>query len=132
MNETSLNYQQRFENLEEPTEFEKLEWFDPKVGQYEITFLSEAVPFIVKRDNKQINKIRIEIETNNKKMMWGVTEGRTKASLYGQIMAIAMTPPSNQLKGKKIRLLVKDNGIKRDYTIIEALDALGKPEEISV
>ena len=129
MTET-VDYKKRLNELQEPRELEKGEWFSPQGGKYIIKFLTEGQPYTSEFEGKDLRKLRFDIEIDGaaktpdgKPILWGVGEGKTKASLYGQLMQIAsLVDPKGQLAGKTITLLVKSDGTKRDYTVMEAVD----------
>lgn len=134
MTET-VDYQKRLKELKEPGELDKTDWFNPQPGQYTIKFLSEGIPYQTEYDGETINKIRFKIEESGKEYLWGISEGKTKASLYGQVLVIASQEPKNKVTDKEVSLLVKSDGKKRDYTILEAITSFShssKIEEVEI
>lgn len=119
-----MNYKEKVEELEKNQkeinqEREELEWFNPDAKQYKVKILELANEYQAFFDNQQITKKRIVIEVEGKKKNWGITIGKTTASLYGQLMKAGKN--MGNLEGNEITLIVKSDGKKRDYTIMEAI-----------
>ena len=115
------DYFGRMNRLE--TAAERKEWFKATPGKHTIKFLSEGSPYEQEWEGEKIQKLRFDVEVKGKPMSLGVREGRTIASFYGQLMLIAAKMrPENVLKGKTITLLVTSDGVKKTFTVLEAVD----------
>ena len=75
-------------------------------------------------EEKEIEKVRFEVEINGQKYSWGVPKGITENSLYGQITLIATS--KEKLEGQEINVVIKGEGKSRAYTILEALPLMKK------
>src|SRR3990167_5425033 len=80
--------------------------FKPKSGLHKLKILEEAQETIFKnqKTGEEIPQIKIKVEFQGKVLDWCVTKGKTKISLYGQIMAIGKY--KRKLKGQSIQLMV--------------------------
>jgi len=117
----TIDYQARLDNLKEDSEYERSDWLKTPEGQHRIKFLSEGTPYEAEYEGEVRKKLRFDVEFKGKKYSWGIGEGITKRSLYGQLLKVATeTAPKNQLTGKTITLLVTGSGKKRSYTVLEA------------
>ena len=113
-----MNYQDELKRLQEGGNYWK-----PKVGQFKVKALSEleeAEPFIKKRDGQPDEvsaqaKLKINVEGEEK--VWTFGKGKTPASTYGQIIDLA-TKHANQLINVEFSVVVKSDGTKNDYTIV--------------
>lgn len=129
-----VNWLEEAERLEEGQEFEGHDWFIPEEGRYSIEILSNGEPYEMtygtEEEPKVVDKIRLEIKVNDSEEIknWGITKGKTKKSLYGQLCTIAKQN-KGALKGAKITLLVKGKKKNKDYTIPEAIESGEKKEE---
>lgn len=118
------DYNGRLNRLEEATEH--LDWFKATPGKHKIKFLSDGTPFETEWEGKPISKLRFEVEVKGKQYSLGVTEGKTLASFYGQLMLIAMkAEPVDTMVNKTVTLLVTSDGTKKTFTVLEAVDFLG-------
>lgn len=126
------DYAGRMTRLE--TAADRREWFKGTPGKHRITFLSDGTPYEQEWEGEKVSKLRFDVEVNKKQLSLGVTQGKTVASFYGQLMLIAMKlPPKNTLKGKTITLLVTSDGTKKTFTVLEAVDLQQiVPEEVVV
>ena len=110
---------------------EKGEWFKPTPGKHKVKFLSEGTPYEVEWEGETIPKLRFDVEVKGKKFSWGITEGKTTASTYGQLMLIATKmEPINKMEGKEITLLAVSDGTKNTYTVLEAMDLIPQAPEV--
>lgn len=129
-----INYMTECEKLESFEGFERLDWFLANAGQYKVKIVSEGKPYKKtikdeKGKDKELDKIRYEIEINGKKQNFGVTKAKTQNSLWGQLCLIGSQ--KGILEGVEFTLLVKGQGMQKDYTIIEALPLM-KPRSEKV
>ena len=126
------DYAGRMHRLE--TAADRREWFKGTPGKHKITFLSDGIPYEQEWEGEKVSKLRFDVEVNKKPLSLGVTQGKTVASFYGQLMLIAMKlAPKNTLKGKTITLLVTSDGVKKTFTVLEAVDLQQiVPEEVVV
>jgi hypothetical protein len=106
------------------TESKKLEeakstdYWNPKEGKFEVVALSELTKF-QQADKEGIvkEKAKLLIEVAGKQSTWTMGIGQTKASLYGQLVAFALEH-NNKLVGNKFTVVIKNDGKKRDFTIV--------------
>lgn len=115
-----MDYQIELKRLEEGGTFWK-----PKPGKFKVKCLSElesAEPYKgrVKEGEKEAEakpqaKIKILVEGEEKTWTFGI--GLTLASTYGQLCKLA-TEKGNKLKGVEFTVVVKSDGTKNDYTIV--------------
>ena len=112
-----MNYAEEVKKLEENQE--SREWFNPQPGQTLVKIVEVGGDYETEFDGRTIQKKRFVVEVNGKEMNWGVSKGVTKASLYGQLLLAGKNMLG--LEGKTLTLLVKFDGKKRDYTILEAV-----------
>lgn len=114
-----MEYQDELKKLQEGGNYWK-----PKVGQFRIkalTELEEADPFIKKREGQADEvhpqaKIKILVNEEEEKT-WTFGKGATTASTYGQLVELA-TKNNNQLTNVEFSVVVKSDGTKNDYTIV--------------
>jgi len=114
-----MDYQTELKRLQESGNYWK-----PKVGQFKVkalTELEEAEPFVRKKEGEEDeispqSKIKILIDGEEK--IWTFGKGKTPASTYGQLIELA-TKHTNQLKDVEFTVVVKSDGTKNDYTIVE-------------
>jgi hypothetical protein len=128
-----INWKEEANSLKEGKDFEDRNWWKATAGQHKIKILSDGEKYTTtikeKEDVKTIDKVRFEIEINNEKFSWGVTQGITQRSLYGQLVLIG--EQKGTLKDEVITLLVKGSGKQVDYTVLEALPLMtAKIEEV--
>ncbi len=113
-----MDYQSEFKKLQEGGNYWK-----PKAGQFKVkalTELEEAEPFVRKKEGEEDqvtpqSKIKVLIDGEEKIWTFGV--GKTPASTYGQLVELA-TKHANQLKDVEFSVVVKFDGTKNDYTIV--------------
>jgi len=114
-----MDYQKELERLESSGNYWK-----PKADQYDIESLSEledAEPFVKKREGQPDEvhqQARIKILVNDEEKIWTFGKGATLASSYGQLIKLASSH-NNQLTGLKFKVVVKNDGTKNDYTIVQ-------------
>lgn len=115
-----MDYQKELKRLQEGGNFWK-----PKVGQFKVKALSEleeAEPF--KRKGKEGNpdtlnpQAKIKILVGGEEKLWTFGIGMTPASTYGQLVGLAINH-ANQLTGVEFSVVVKSDGTKNDYTIVQ-------------
>lgn len=113
-----MNYQEELKKLQEGGNYWK-----PKAGQFKVKALSElegADPFVKKRDG-QVDEvhpqIKITILVNGEEKTWTFGKGKTPASTYGQLVELA-TKHANALTNVEFSVVVKNDGTKNDYTIV--------------
>jgi len=116
-----MDYQKELKRLQEGGNFWK-----PKVGQFKVKALSEleeAEPFTKKSNEAgkpdQLNpQAKMKISVGGEEKVWTFGIGITPASTYGQLVDLA-TKHGNQLKGVEFSVVVKSDGKKNDYTIVQ-------------
>jgi len=114
-----MDYQSELKRLQEGGNYWK-----PKSGQFKVKALSElesADPFIKKRDGQPDEvheQAKISIAVNGEEKVWTFGKGATLASTYGQLVDLA-SKHAFQLKGVEFTVVVKNDGTKNDYTIIQ-------------
>ena len=114
-----MDYQNELKKIQEGGNFWK-----PKAGQFKVKALTEletADPYVKKREGQSDEvspqaKIRILVNGDEKSWTFGI--GKTPASTYGQLVELA-TKHVNQLKGVEFSVVVKSDGTKNDYTIVQ-------------
>ena len=124
---SSIDWKKEAERLKDPEDMEKLDWWQATPGKHKIKVLKEGGEYIARLEDKEIKKVRLEVEVNNKRFNWGITCGMTEQSLWGQLCLLGSNLGS--LEGQEITLLVKGSGKNRDYTIEEALPYMKVMEE---
>ena len=113
-----MDYQSEFKRLQEGGNFWK-----PKVGQFKVkalTELEEADPFTRKVEGKEDEvspQAKMKISVNGEEKTWTFGKGKTPASTYGQMVELA-TKHGNKLTGVEFSVVVKSDGTKNDYTIV--------------
>lgn len=115
---------------------EERNWWKPSPGQYTVNFLSNGEKYITQWEDKTIAKVHFIIEVNELKgdqvvrnqYDWGVTQGETPNSLFGQIALIGKNA-NGQLMGGNITLIIKGEGKERNYTVLEAIPLTPKKTE---
>jgi hypothetical protein len=99
-------------------EFKTADYWNPKEGKFEVIALSELSKFQqADKDGTLKEKARIDIEVAGKQYVWTMGLGQTKASLYGQLIGLAISN-NKKLIGKKFTVVIKNDGSKRDFTIV--------------
>ena len=113
-----MDYQEELKKIQEGGNYWK-----PKSGQFKVKALSEledADPFVKKREGQEDEvhpQSKIEISVAGEKKTWTFGKGKTPASTYGQLVELA-TKHANQLKDVEFSVVVKNDGTKNDYTIV--------------
>ena len=113
-----MDYQEELKKLQESSNYWKA-----KVGQYKVKALSEleeAEPFIRKKEgeNDEVHpQAKIKILVEGEENIWTFGIGKTPASTYGQLVELA-TKHANQLTNVEFSVVVKSDGTKNDYTIV--------------
>lgn len=130
-----IDWLKEAKNLQETPDFGELEWWKPSEGRYIVRILNNGVPyeseFGTGERARVLDKIRLEIETDNERWNWGITKGKTRKSLYGQLCTIA-EKNEGRLEKTKITLLVKGKGKDKEYIILEAINDESEKEENSL
>ena len=114
-----MEYQEELKKLQEGSNYWK-----PKVGQFKVkslTELEETDPYIKKLAEGQVEshpQKKIQIVVNGEEKTWTFGKGATPASTYGQLVELA-TKKNNTLKDVEFTVIVKSDGTKKDYTIVE-------------
>ena len=112
-----LNYEEEVKKLEKRTE--RTEWFNPGQGKHKVKIVEVGDEYTTEYEGKQIAKRRFTVEVNGQQLNWGISKGKTSASLYGQLMLAGKN--IGGLEEKELDLLVKSDGKKRDYSIEQAI-----------
>ena len=113
-----MDYQQELKKLQEGGNYWK-----PKVGQFKVkalTELEESEPYVRKKEGEtdQVTpQAKIKIVVDEEEKTWTFSIGKTPASTYGQLVELA-TKHANQLKDVEFSVVVKSDGTKNDYTIV--------------
>lgn len=113
-----MDYQSELKKLNEGSSYWK-----PKVGQFKVKALSELEetnPYIQKKSDgteETHPQIKITILVEGEEKIWTFGKGKTPASTYGQLVDLA-TKHGNQLNGVEFKVVVKSDGTKNDYTIV--------------
>ncbi len=113
-----MDYQEELKKLNESGNYWK-----PKVGQFKVKALSEleeSEPFVRKHDDKEDEvspQSQVKILVDGQEKIWTFGNGKTPASTYGQIIELA-TKHGNQLTGVEFSVVIKSDGTKNDYTIV--------------
>ena len=114
-----MEYQDELKKLQEGSNYWK-----PKVGQFKVKSLIELEPtdpYIQKRSDGEDEKheqFKIKIVVNDEEKIWTFGKGQTPASTYGQLIELA-TKNNNTLINEEFTVVVKSDGTKNDYTIIQ-------------
>ena len=99
-------------------DFKASNYWNPKEGKFEVVALSELERFQqADKDGTIKEKARVDIEVAGQRYVWTMGIGQTKASLYGQLIALAVSN-NKKLTGKKFTVVIKNDGKKRDFTIV--------------
>jgi len=113
-----MDYQQELKRLQEGGSYWK-----PKAGQFKVKALTElepADPYIRKREGQPdevSEQFKIKVLINGEEKTWTFGKGVTPASTYGQLVDLA-TKNNNQLLNVEFNVVVKFDGTKNDYTIV--------------
>ncbi len=116
-----MEYQNELKKLEEGGNFWK-----PKPGQYKVktlTELEDTNPYIrkskIEGQPDEVNpQAKVKILVNGEEKTWSFGKGATLASTYGQLVKLA-TNHGNSLTNVEFSVVVKSDGVKNDYTIVE-------------
>ena len=114
-----MDYQQELKKLQEGGNYWK-----PKAGQFKVkslTELEEAEPYVKKKEGEpdQVKEqYKLKIIVNDEEKTWTFGKGITPASTYGQLVELA-TKHDNKLTNIEFSVVVKFDGTKNDYTIVE-------------
>ena len=118
-----MDYQEELKRLQESGNFWK-----PKVGQFGLKALSEledADDYVRKTKDEQGNEMeekspqsKIKILVDGEEKVWTFGKGKTPISTYGQLIELA-TKHGNSLMNVGFSVVVKSDGTKNDYTIVE-------------
>ena len=114
-----MDYQSELKRLQEGSNYWK-----PKPGQFKVKALSElepTEPFVQKRSDGTEEKhpqYKIKVFVNGEEKTWTFGKGATPASTFGQLVELA-TKHANQLNGVGFSVVVKSDGTKNDYTIVQ-------------
>jgi len=86
-----------------------------------LTELEKAEPYIKKHEDgseEKTEQSRIVILVDGEEKVWTFGKGKTPASTYGQLVQIAVDN-NNTLIGKEFTVIVKSDGNKNNYTIVD-------------
>ena len=114
-----MDYQNELKRLQDSGDYWK-----PKVGQFKVkalTELEEAEPFVKKKEgeNDEVHpQAKIKVLVNEEEKTWTFGIGKTPASTYGQLIELAIKN-ANQLTNVEFSVVVKSDGSKNDYTIVQ-------------
>ena len=100
--------------VEELKAYKGQEFWRPESGTHRIVFIGEATKVEKEFDGKPTTQIDVPVEVDGKRLLWSITKGKTFASLYGQVMEVAVGN-GNKLLGAVAKLRVKSDGKKNDY-----------------
>jgi len=113
-----MDYKEELKRLQEGSNYWK-----PKVGQYKLKALSEleeADPFVKQREGQEDEvhpQMKIKVTIDGEEKLWTFGKGKTPASTYGQLVELA-SKHANQLTNVEFSVVVKSDGTKNDYTIV--------------
>ena len=113
-----MDYQEELKRLKEGGNFWK-----PKVGQFKVKALTElegTEPYVRKKEGEadQVTpQAKMKILVDGEEKTWTFSIGKTPASTYGQLVELA-TKHVNQLTNVEFSVVVKSDGVKNDYTIV--------------
>ena len=113
-----MDYQKELKRLQEGGNYWK-----PKAGQFKVKALSEleeAEPFVRKKEGEEDEvspQAKVKISVGGEEKTWTFGLGKTPASTYGQLIELA-TKHANQLTNVEFSVVVKSDGTKNDYTIV--------------
>ena len=114
-----MDYQSELKRLQESGNYWK-----PKVGQFKVkalTELEEAEPFVRRKEGEEDEvhpQAKLKIVVGEEEKTWTFGKGKTPASTYGQLIELA-TKHANTLTGVEFSVVVKNDGTKNDYTIVD-------------
>jgi hypothetical protein len=115
-----VDYQQELKRLQEGAS----NYWKPKAGQFKVKALSEledTEPYVKKREGQEdevTEQAKLKILVDGEEKIWTFSKGKTQASTYGQLVELA-TRHANQLNGVEFKVVIKFDGTKNDYTIVE-------------
>lgn len=114
-----INYQSELEKIENFKSQQKPLW-KPLPGENELVLNSEIGrrTYTDKKSGEEEERAVIEVQVGAETKTWMMGFGQTKTSAYGQLIAIA-AKNGNSLAGLKVLVVVKNNGLRNDYTIIQ-------------
>lgn len=93
-------------------------YWNPKEGKFEVIALSEITKFQqTEKDGTIKERAKVLIEVSGQQFIWTMGIGQTKASLYGQLISFAIDH-NKKLLGNKFTVVIKNDGKKRDFTIV--------------
>jgi len=113
-----VNYEAVSKQLKEAAN--RPEFWNPTSGKFEVVALSEMEHYEYpnKKDSNIIEKrAKIDVEVAGKQWCWSFGIGITEASLYGQLVSLAQKN-GNKLLAQKFTVVIKNDGKKRDFTIV--------------
>jgi len=114
-----MEYQEELKRLQEGGNYWK-----PKAGQFKVKALSEledSEPYVRKHEGQEDEvhpQAKIKILVGEEEKTWTFGKGATLASTYGQLVELA-TKHANQLTNVEFSVVVKNDGTKNDYTIVQ-------------
>ncbi len=113
-----MDYQNELKKLQEGGNY-----WRPKAGQFKVKALSEleeADPYVRKHEDTEDEvspQAKIKVLVGDEEKIWTFGKGKTPASTYGQLVELA-TKHANQLTNVEFSVVVKNDGVKNDYTIV--------------
>jgi len=116
-----MEYQNELKRLQEGSDYWK-----PKPGQYKVKALTElevADPYVKKvtvdgkEQEEKTEQFKIKILVADEEKVWTFGKGKTPASTYGQLVELA-TKHGDQLTGVEFSVVIKSDGTKNDYIIV--------------
>ncbi len=113
-----MDYQEELKKLQESGNYWK-----PKAGQFKVkalTELEDTDPFVRKHEDKEDEvspQSKVQISVDGEEKTWTFGKGKTPASTYGQLVELA-TKHANKLTNVEFSVVVKNDGTKNDYTIV--------------
>ena len=114
-----MDYQKELKKVEEGGNF-----WSPKPGQFKVKSLTEIEitdPFVKKHEDKEdevTEQFKLTINVGGEEKTWTFGKGKTPASTYGQLIGLA-TKRNNTLKDVEFSVVVTNDGVKNNYTIVE-------------
>lgn len=110
-----VNYTEESKKLEEQ---KQTNYWNPREGKFEVVALSELIKFEqTDKDGTVKQKAKVLIEVAGEQYTWTMGIGQTKVSLYGQLVRFALEH-GKKLTGNKFTVVIKNDGKKRDFTIV--------------
>jgi len=114
-----MDYKKELENMTTGGSYWK-----PEVGKFKVKALTEletADPFVKKHEDgseERTEQIKLAILVDSEEKVWTFGKGKTPASVYGQLIEIAVAN-NNTLLGKEFTVIVKSDGTKNNFTIVD-------------